>query len=381
MNDPPWREQRPNRPYGGEPGARPRGRVPGPPPGTPGAPTGGTPGERGGAVPPGAGRTPQREPGRGGADPRESDPRGPNPGPGWGGRDPGGQAPGGQAPGGRGQAGSGGRGGNGRDPGDGPPTRRMPAQPLTTPPGATQPGGVRGDAIQPGSRRDDRGRRNRRRAPGRWGSLQGGLGVCIIVASAAAGTIATMLTRSSPGFLLGLCVVAGTVVAALVVRPQAGRMILPAPVLSYLVGALVSGFVYNRSVGTSRTALAIGAAQWIADGFFAMVLATVAAIAITTARWLLWRRRRPVPAPRDKDWTPADGSRPGPPRRPRETWDPAAEPGYPGRPGAPRSPRTTAGPRTQSDQGGWNEADPRGAPRRPPGPWSGTGPYNFSSGA
>jgi len=236
----------------------------------------------------------------------------------------------------------------------------MPAQPLTTP-------------------RADRGRRNRRRAPGRWGSLQGGLGVCIIVASAAAGTIATMLTRSAPGFLLGLCVVAGTVVAALVVRPQAGRMILPAPVLSYLVGALVSGFVYNRS-GMSRTALAIGAAQWIADGFFAMVLATVAAIAITTARWLLWRRRRPVPAPRDEDWTPAGGSRPVPPRRPREAWDPTAEPGYPGRPGTPPSPQAAAGPRTQSGQGGWNEADPRGAARRP-GPRPGTGPYNFSSGA
>jgi len=279
--------------------------------------------------------------------------------PGWDGRAPGGRGPGG--PGGpNGPAGPDRRDGSGRGPGDGPPTRQMPAQP-----------------------REARGRHNPRRAPrpARWGGLQGGLGVCIIVASAAAGTIATMVTRNAPGSLLGLCVLAGTVVAALAVRPRAGRLIFPVPVLSYLVGALVSGYVYNRSTGTSRTALAIGAAQWIADGFFAMVLATVAAIAITTARWLLWRRRRPVPAPRDKDWTPADGSRPGPPRRPRETWDPAAEPGYPGRPGAPRSPRTTAGPRTQSDQGGWNEADPRGAPRRPPGPWSGTGPYNFSSGA
>ena len=236
----------------------------------------------------------------------------------------------------------------------------MPAQPLTTPPGATQPGGVRGDAIQPGSRRDDRGRRNRRRAPGRWGSLQGGLGVCIIVASAAAGTIATMLTRSSPGFLLGLCVVAGTVVAALVVRPQAGRMILPAPVLSYLVGALVSGFVYNRSVGTSRTALAIGAAQWIANGFFAMALATGLAIVIITARWYLWRRRRKVS--RDRDWAASAATRRVPPRGPRG-------------PEGSRAPWSQPG-----DRRDWNDADPRGAARRP-GPRPGTGPYNFSSGA
>ena len=88
-------------------------------------------------------------------------------------------------------------------------------------------------------------------------------------------------------------------VAALAVRPRAGRMIFPVPVLSYLVGALVSGFVYNRS-GTSKTALAIGAAQWIANGFFAMALATVLAIAIITARWYLWRRRREVS--RAPDW-------------------------------------------------------------------------------
>jgi hypothetical protein len=182
--------------------------------------------------------------------------------------------------------------------------------------------------------------------------------VCIIVASAAVGTIATMVTRSAPGFLLGLCVEAGTVVAALAVRPRAGRMIFPVPVLSYLVGVLVSGYVYNRGTGASRTALAIGAAQWVADGFFAMALATVLAIVIITVRWCLWRRRRPVT--RDPDWTASDVTRPVPPRRPQ-----------------PEGPRAQRGPRSQ---GSWNDADPRGSARRP-GPQTGTGPYNFSSGA
>jgi Domain of unknown function (DUF6542) len=200
--------------------------------------------------------------------------------------------------------------------------------------------------AQPPSR-ESRGRRNSRRSPGpgRWGALQGCLGVCIIVASAALGTIATMVTRSAPGFLLGLLVVAGTVIAALAVRPRAGRMIFPVPVLSYLVGALVSGFMYNRSTGTSKTALAIGAAQWIANGFFAMALATVLAIMIITVRWYLWRRRREVS--RAPDW-------PVPPYRSQ---------------GGPRD---------------WNDADPRGGARRPgpqPGARPGTGPYNFSSGA
>jgi hypothetical protein len=216
----------------------------------------------------------------------------------------------------------------------------MPAQPDEPQPARTQPARTR-QATGP---REVRGRRNPRRSPGagRWGALQGGLGVCIIVASAAVGTIATMVTRSAPGFLLGLFVEAGTVVAALAVRPRAGRVIFPVPVLSYLVGALISGFVFNRS-GTSKAALAIGAAQWVANGFFAMALATVLAVAIVAVRWHLWRRSRPP-------------SREV--RRSRAGWE-AREP--------------------------WDDAGPRGAGGRPgrtqPGPRSGTGPYNFSSGA
>src|SRR6266851_978286 len=225
MSDPLWREARPSRPYGSEPGARPRGPDPGIPAGGPRPPADGS-------------RTPRRDPGRG-----DRDSRGPNPG----GREPQRRDPGwdGRAPGLRGP------GGNGRAHG----MRRDTAR------GA-------------GGARDAHRRRNPQR-PGRWGSLQGGLGVCIIVASAAIGAVATMVTRSAPGFLLGLCVVAGTVAAALAVRPRAGRMIIPVPVLFYLVAALISGVVYNRSADSSRTALAIAAAQWIANGFFAMVLATV----------------------------------------------------------------------------------------------------------
>jgi hypothetical protein len=210
----------------------------------------------------------------------------------------------------------------------------------------------------------------RPRRPGRlrrWGALPGGLGVCVIVASAAIGAIATMVARSTPGVLLGLFVVAGTMAAALAVRPRTGWMILPVPVLSYLVAALISGVVHNRSADSSKTALAIGAAQWIANGFFAMALATVLAAAITTARWYLWRRGRP--ATRDPGWpVPAAGAgqdgtgwdgtrRDGTGRRPRATWETSAEPGYPAGPGG-------TGPRPGPPQG------------RP-----GSGPYNFSSGA
>jgi hypothetical protein len=436
MNDPPRREARPSRPYGNEPGARPRGRDPGIPPGAPRTPA---------AQP----RPPRPDPGSAGGtgDSRGSDPRGRDSG--WGGRDSGARNAGGNGwdpglPAGR-----------GGDPGSGAPTRRMPAPkgvqgdgsprsrgvPGGRPPGSTQPRGPDG----PG---DARGRRNsaRPRRPRQWGALQGGLGVCIIIASAAIGAIVTMVTRSAPGFLLGFFVVAGTLAAALAVRPKSGRMIFPVPVLSYLVAALISGVVFDRSVDSSKTALAIAAAQWIANGFFAMALATGLAVAITATRWFLWRRGRP--ATRDPGWPvppagPArtDPGRTGPTRTgptrtgptrtgptgtgPTGTGPPGAGPAGTGpsragtvqagagRDGAPRPPRAARETPTESGfAAGWpgpdgpresGEADgPRrpgrpGAPGGPGGPrgsgvWGdpgshgtsprpGSEPYDFSSGA
>ena len=148
-----------------------------------------------------------------------------------------------------------------------------------------------------------------------------------------------MVVRGTPGVLLGLFVVAGTVAAALAVRPTTGRMLLPVPVLSYLVAALISGVIHDPTLVSSKTQLAVDAAQWIADGFFAMALATALAVVITAARWYLWRRRRP--APRAPRWpvapagtgrdaagrdAPSGGRRPGGPQR------------NPGTPGASRIP-------------------------------------------
>ncbi|MFZ0186868.1 MAG: DUF6542 domain-containing protein [Streptosporangiaceae bacterium] len=164
--------------------------------------------------------------------------------------------------------------------------------------------------------------------------------------SAVIGAVATIMTRAEPGSVLGLSVLAGTVAAALTVQPRTGRLIFPVPALSYLTAALVSGVVYDRS--SNKTELAVGAAQWIADGFFVMVLATLLAIALTTVRWLMWRRDQPGPVPPEYGgWS--DPRRPGPP------------------------PRTQAGQqRPPSAAPGWDQR---------PGPRTGSGPYNFSSGA
>src|SRR5260370_1211524 len=219
--------------------------------------------------------------------------------------------------------------GDGRGREDDAATSRMPAQTGLTQPIASQPvAPARGGAS--------------RRAPGTgrrlsriWeGSLSGGLGICVIVGSAVIDAVATIVPRAEPGSVLGLSVLAGTVAAALTVQPRTGRLIFPVPALSYLIAALASGVVYDRSA--NKTELAVGAAQWIANGFFVMVLATLLAIALTTVRWLMWRRdqRGPVP-PEYGGWS--DPPPPGPPPRtqPRQPRPPAAPP--PAHPPAPRT--------------------------------------------
>jgi hypothetical protein len=193
----------------------------------------------------------------------------------------------------------------------------------------------------------------------------------IIVASTAIGAIATMVTGNAPGFLLGVFVIIGTVAAALAVRPRAGRTILPAPVLCYLVAALVSGVIYNHSSDSSQTALAIGAAQWVANGFVAMAIATVLAIVLISLRWYLWHRHQPGRG--DASWPPpAPG---GAVRRPPAARDSYADPRYPasgpGRPEAGPERRRSA---PYSGSGGFGGSGGLGDS-------GGSGPYNFSSGA
>jgi hypothetical protein len=313
MSTPQWRESRPSSPYGSEPGARPRGR-----------------------------------------DPRAADDTDHGPVPGYSPTGP-------------------------NDPWSDAPTRQLPAQPGATQPGrvARGAGGQRGDWERaaarrpqgPGGPRDPRGYGpdGGAGAPRLGGSLSGGLGVAIVAASTALGASATMLMGKEPGSILGAFVVIGTAAAAVAVRPQAGRVILPVPALAYIVAAMVTGVIYDRSADASKTALAINAAQWIANGFFAMALATIAAVVIVTGRWIIWRRGETV--------SPARG-RPADQVQPQADldgyWDPAPYEDTSGT--APGAAESWRGVRRQ-DQYWPPRADPRQA--QPPGP----DPYNFSSGA
>ena len=128
--------------------------------------------------------------------------------------------------------------------------------------------------------------------PSWWGSLTGRGGVCIVVGGAALGALITVLAGTGPGPVLGVSLVAATLAAALAIQPGAVYRIIPVPALAYLVMASVAGLAGDRAAGTSHTALAVSAAQWIAGGFLPMTVATLLAIAVTTIRWFIQSRIR-----------------------------------------------------------------------------------------
>jgi hypothetical protein len=106
----------------------------------------------------------------------------------------------------------------------------------------------------------------------------------------------------------------------------------------------------------------------VANGFVAMAIATVLAIALISVRWYLWHRHQPGRG--DASWPPlAPG---GAVRRPPAARDSYADPRYPasgpGRPG-PGPERRLSGP--YSGSAGLGDS----------GGLGGSGPYNFSSGA
>ena len=114
----------------------------------------------------------------------------------------------------------------------------------------------------------------------------------LVAGATALGLAGTVATHSTPGVLLGLGLIGGTVLAALAVRPGAVYLLIPVPPLAYLAAATVAGVLGGSAAGTSRSALAVSGAQWLASGFLAMATASALAAALAVTRGLRWRYRR-----------------------------------------------------------------------------------------
>jgi hypothetical protein len=173
--------------------------------------------------------------------------------------------------------------------------------------------------------------------------MPGRAGVSIVIGSAAVGALATVVTGTGPGVVLGLFVVAGTIAATLAVEAGTVYRIIPVPALSYLVAALLAGLIHDRATGTSSTALAVGATQSIASAFLGMAAATIVAIVVTAVRWP--GRSRGPGRPGDRPpGAGADGS------RRRQAARNSAAPGRRPAPGSRPAPRGRPAPRSRPQE-------------------------------
>jgi hypothetical protein len=167
-----------------------------------------------------------------------------------------------------------------------------------------------------------RRRRNgsRRGLIDRLGALPGWAGILAIAGSALVGAIASIVTGKAPGPLLGVVLIAGTFAGTIVVRPRAVYQLIPVPAMAYVAGAIMAGYVHDKSKILDRTGLAAHAGTWVASGFWAMSIATLVAIAVTGVRLFVDYRydtqRQTGPKRRtDANWDPADQD-PAPERDP-----------------------------------------------------------------
>jgi hypothetical protein len=147
--------------------------------------------------------------------------------------------------------------------------------------------------------------------------------------------VATIAIGHGPGYLIGLLLIIGSVIAAIGARRAVHRLI-PLPALSYLVTTTVVGAVHDRSNLNNSKELVTSFLTWIGSAFFALAWATALVVVIAIVRKVIaWRTGARLPsatgpqAPR-----PAAGS-------------PRSAPG-PGRE-VPRSPRPPRGGRGERD--------------------------------
>jgi hypothetical protein len=233
----------------------------------------------------------------------------------------------------------------------GAPRRNQPGAPGT-------PGGL-DDGFRAGQRRTGRtpggpdGQLRSQRPPAfRWlGSMSTRGAVYILAAAALLGVVGTLLTGREPGFWLGFCTIAGSIIAAFAIRRGRLHMVIPLPALVLFFGAVITGAFHDRGVDTSTTEIGVNFLQWIANVFFAMCAATILVLVIAGGRWLLSKQLVAGQFPMSGGGAGASGRpRPGPSQRPAPR--PARE--QRGGPGVPPDRRGTGDQRDNGDRWGSN---------------------------
>jgi hypothetical protein len=138
--------------------------------------------------------------------------------------------------------------------------------------------------------------------------MAGWAGIAIVAAATLLGMIVTIVLKQDPGSVLGIVILVGTVIAAFAVRYNAAYSLIPAPALAYVIGAMIPGYIHERSVITGHLELAAHAAEWVGFGFLWMVVGTIVAVILAIGRYVWGRRDARYDIGRDPDPAPAGRS-------------------------------------------------------------------------
>lgn len=106
-----------------------------------------------------------------------------------------------------------------------------------------------------------------------------------------AGALVDGFGRGGPGLVLGVCLVAGSLLAVSLVNPGRVRLVLPMPPLAYAVAATLAGLIGDAGQASGGVGLATAASRWLSQGFVAMATATLLVAAVTVVRATTTRAR------------------------------------------------------------------------------------------
>ncbi|MFC4906707.1 DUF6542 domain-containing protein [Actinomadura gamaensis] len=106
-----------------------------------------------------------------------------------------------------------------------------------------------------------------------------------------AGALVDGLGRGGPGLVLGVSLVAGSVLAVALVNVRRVRLVLPMPPIAYAVAAAVAGLLGDARSASGGVGLATAAGRWLSQGFVAMAAATLLVVAVAVVRATSTRTR------------------------------------------------------------------------------------------
>jgi hypothetical protein len=121
----------------------------------------------------------------------------------------------------------------------------------------------------------------------RWaGSWRERRAVLVLLGFALLSLVGTIVLGRDPGFLIGISLVAGSVIAAIGVQRGAVHRLIPLPALSYLVTITVAGLVHDWGDLNNSKQEITSFLTWIGGAFLGLVAATVLVVLIAFIRWL-----------------------------------------------------------------------------------------------